>query len=82
MGTKSPLSLPRFTEEEKDALEAFLLALTDERVRYRQAPFDHPQIFVPDGQLGNSCFALPVDQFREIPAVGRHGGKPLPNFLK
>ena len=28
-------------------------ALTDERVRIAAAPFDHPQIFVPNGHPGN-----------------------------
>ena len=27
----------------------FLLTLTDERVRFERAPFDHPSICVPDG---------------------------------
>ena len=33
-------------------LVAFLKALTDERVRSAAAPFDHPQIFVPNGHPG------------------------------
>ncbi|OFV89397.1 MAG: hypothetical protein A3J75_00410 [Acidobacteria bacterium RBG_16_68_9] len=38
-------------EEAKVALVKFLLALTDRRVKYEQAPFDHPEIFVPvDGR--------------------------------
>ena len=31
------------------ALVAFLQSLTDERVRNQSAPFDHPEIFVPNG---------------------------------
>lgn len=34
-------------EDAKDALVKFLLALTDQRVRYERAPFDHPELFVP-----------------------------------
>src|SRR5512142_1253380 len=30
------------------ALVAFLMSLTDERVRIQSAPFDHPEIFVPN----------------------------------
>ena len=49
-----PLGLPALTPEEIDALVAFLEALTDERVLYRRAPFDHPQLFVPNGHRGNA----------------------------
>ncbi len=48
------------------ALEAFLRALTDERVRFQRAPFDHPELPLPDGTV--------------LPAVGRHGGPPLETF--
>src|SRR3989442_6074755 len=37
----TPLNL---TAEEKAALVVFLKAMTDERVRYEQAPFDHPEL--------------------------------------
>jgi hypothetical protein len=29
------------------------LSLTDDRVRWQRAPFDHPQLFVPDGASGD-----------------------------
>jgi hypothetical protein len=35
------------SEEEKVALVDFLLELTDDRVRFERAPFDHPQVIVP-----------------------------------
>ena len=41
-----PLGL---TEDQKNALVAFMLGLTDERVRCERAPFDHPSINVPNG---------------------------------
>jgi cytochrome c peroxidase len=84
----APLSTPKFTEEEKDALEAFLLSLTDDRVRFERAPFDHPQLFVVDGHIGNTKWVVGVkggaalDWFREIEAVGKNGGKAPPNFLE
>jgi cytochrome c peroxidase len=34
-------------EEAKNALVRFLIALTDDRVRFERAPFDRPEIFVP-----------------------------------
>lgn len=43
------LSGLRGDEQKKAALVAFLKSLTDERVRNGSAPFDHPEIFVPEG---------------------------------
>lgn len=87
-----PLNL---SEAEKQALVAFLKSLTDERVLYQKAPFDHPQLFVPNGHPGdeNSVTSDPnvtaldgtkqaTDELLEIPAVGRNGAQPLPNFLQ
>jgi cytochrome c peroxidase len=74
--------------EDREALVAFLVALTDERVRFQRAPFDHPQIIVPNGHLGTTNFALPdgngqaIDWMMEIPAVGRNGGTPIRKFLQ
>ncbi len=81
----APLGL---TEAEKDDLVAFLKGLTDERVRYEQAPFDHPQLFIPNGHPGSSASVTndgtgkATDSFLEIPAVGRNGGNGTPNFLE
>lgn len=78
----------RLNPTEKSDLVSFLKALTDDRVRYDKAPFDHPQLFVPNGhpgdqnavtQDGSSIQA--TDQLLEIPAVGRNGGNGTPNFL-
>ena len=62
--TNAPATIePLFlTEPEKAAMVAFLKALTDERVRWEQAPFDHPQLFVRNGPA-----------LVEIPAVGAGG---------
>src|SRR5438128_902999 len=35
--------------EEKDDLVAFFIGLTDERVRWEKAPFDHPSLCIPSG---------------------------------
>jgi cytochrome c peroxidase len=84
-----PLGVPDLTSAEIDALIAFLEALTDERVLYRRAPFDHPQLFVPNGHPGDSratsdtdADGLADDVMIEIPAVGAAGGPPLPGFLE
>ncbi|MFQ5443962.1 MAG: cytochrome-c peroxidase, partial [Nitrospinales bacterium] len=58
-----PLGL---TEQDKDDLVAFLLSLTDERVRKKSAPFDHPQFFAPDGHDPVSGVTL----LAELPSVG------------
>lgn len=76
------------TNVEKTQLLVFLLALTDERVRNRQAPFDHPQLFVPNGHPGNTTSVTndgqgyATDSFTEIRMTGRNGGAPLPTFLQ
>lgn len=67
------------TATEKAALVAFLKALTDERVRKHAAPFDHPQLLVPNGHQGNTSsvatdsYGRAVDQLLNLPAVGRGG---------
>ena len=84
-----PLGVPRLSLPEIDALVAFMEALTDERVLYRRAPFDHPQLFVPNGHPGDARATtdlngdgLADDLMVEIPAVGARGGAPLPGFLE
>jgi hypothetical protein len=74
-------------EEAEEALVRFLLSLTDQRVKYQQAPFDHPEIFVPvDGRAGentggrNALLADPA--FQQLPALGADGdAAPLEGFL-
>ena len=64
-----------------DAVVAFLQALTDERVRQDQAPFDHPQLFRPQGHPGDEHSVAPgvgikaADDLFEVPAIGA-GGRP------
>ena len=84
-----PLGVPSLSPDEIDAIVAFLESLTDERVLYRRAPFDHPQLFVPNGHVGNSSGVtdangdgLADDRMVVIPAVGAEGGLPLPGFLE
>lgn len=73
-------------DQEKEDLVAFLLALTDERVRNRKAPFDHPQLFIPNGHVGNDTSVeddgqgRAVDLILELPPTGKDGGAPFPNF--
>lgn len=79
----------QFSEQNRDDLIAFLKTLTDERVRYQRAPFDHPQILIPHGHEGDRSTVWPYadypnqakDEFMEIPAVGASGAaSPLQPF--
>ncbi|WP_445246834.1 cytochrome-c peroxidase [Microcoleus sp. OTE_8_concoct_300] len=76
------------SEEQKTSLVAFMKSLTDERVRYERAPFDHPQLFVTNGHPGdqntvtNDGKGQATTTVVELPAVGRNGTTtPQPNFL-
>jgi hypothetical protein len=68
-----------FTPEEKrDALVQFLMALTDERVANEEAPFDHPELFVPITgsapiSTGRAGFVSNPTDFMQIAAVGTDG---------
>lgn len=62
--------LPINEQDEQD-LVAFLRALTDERVRLQSAPFDHPQLLLPNG-----------DSMIEFPATGAAGGPPIEPFVE
>ncbi len=80
-------SLPelKFSEKNRRDLIAFLKTLTDERVRYQRAPFDHPELVIPHGhtQTGQNIAdkVLAKDDFLVIPAVGSLGAnKPLKSF--
>ncbi len=83
-----PLGLPSLSSDEVDAIVAWLETLTDERVRIASAPFDHPQLFVPNGHRGSQnfvesgAFGFAKDEMLEIPMTGAAGGPPLPGFLE
>jgi hypothetical protein len=74
----------------REDLIALLKTFTDERVRYEQAPFDHPEIMIPNGHVGDRDFVTaghPLhaewakDEFLVIPAVGANGSiEPLLPF--
>jgi len=42
------------TDNGKKNIVDFLLSLTDDRVRWEKAPFDHPELFIPNGSPGDS----------------------------
>jgi cytochrome c peroxidase len=83
-----PLGL---TNDQENALVAFLLGLTDPRVKWEKAPFDHPSLCVPNGEAGNQTVVI-EDSANPghaldgpmlcLPAVGAGGAStPLKPFL-
>jgi len=72
----------QFSPQNRADLIAFLKTLTDDRVRYEKAPFDHPEIKIPHGHVGDSqavsggnpiAAVLAKDNFLTIEAVGAEG---------
>ena len=81
-----PLGL---TSVEEAELVAFLKALTDERVRYERAPFDHPSLLLPVDQVRDETGAVAAtsrrglsrDVIRILPSVGAAGASsPLTSY--
>ncbi|NRA74323.1 MAG: hypothetical protein HRU16_00155 [Planctomycetes bacterium] len=75
-----PLGFLSGNEQRKSAMVAFLESLTDDRVRWERAPFDHPEIMVPEGgeTLANGDVitdidGVAIDRFKTLPAVGAQG---------
>jgi len=74
-----PIPLLRDDEVLVNELMAFLLTMTDNRVRRESAPFDHPEIFVPitgtapvsPGSRG--LLVANSTDFQQIPAIGENG---------
>ena len=65
--------------EQELALVEFMNHLTDERVKFRKAPFDHPELVLPNGHTGVENGVALDDNF-VLPAVGREGGDPFMPF--
>jgi cytochrome c peroxidase len=67
----------RAPEEALADLVAFLKSLTDERVRWERAPFDHPSLPIPHGHRSNETDVLgpglAATSFLDVPAVGAAG---------
>jgi cytochrome c peroxidase len=89
-GTVFPQTDLRFDPDQRQALLDFMLSLTDERVRFERAPFDHPALAIPHGHAGDHVAATPghpqgadlaQDEMLQIPAVGANGlATPLAPF--
>jgi hypothetical protein len=80
-----PLGL---SSDDKANLLAFLKSLTDDRVRWEKAPFDHPSLQIPNGHDFDENMVIPggtaaghaKDDLITISAVGAagRGAKNLP----
>ena len=90
----SNIALANAPEQRADLI-ALLKTFTDERVRYEKAPFDHPEIKVPNGHAGDHLQVtaghplnaeLAREDFLLIPAVGANGAQspilPFENYLQ
>ena len=68
-------------DDEKIAqVVAFLKSLTDERVRYERAPFDHPELVIMNGHKSGISRGVARDKRVKLRAVGRNGGKEVKPF--
>ena len=85
----------RLSQQDRTEIVEFLKALTDERVRYERAPFDHPSLCVPIGYAENPPGVLTpdtsasgtatsaADLWALVPAVGQNGNAvPLQTFAE
>ena len=85
----------RLNQQERTQLVEFLKALTDDRVRYERAPFDHPSLCVPTGYAENPAGVLTpdtsaagsasaaADLWALVPPIGRNGNSvPLQTFAE
>jgi hypothetical protein len=78
---RAPAILPlHLSATDQANLVAFLKSLTDDRVRWEQAPFDHPSLNVPNGHPFNETTVLKSgtsiyapDDMMVIPGVGAAG---------
>ena len=77
----NPIGKMRNKLPRQEAMVAFMKSLTDERVRWEMAPFDHPELFLPNGHLGTSQAVAEggvnpgeaMDDMILLPAVGAGG---------
>jgi hypothetical protein len=71
--------------DDRAALVAFMKSLSDDRVKFERAPFDHPELCVSIGHVlepsGDRYPLSAMDRWAGIPAVGSKGNQvPLQTF--
>jgi hypothetical protein len=77
---QSPQQTLTLSNTDVEDLVAFLKTLTDDRVLWEKAPFDHPSLTLPNGHVGDEnkvTFNKATHQAKqdtyELPAVGAAG---------
>ena len=83
---QSPQETLNLSSSDVADIVAFMKALTDDRVRWEKAPFDHPSLTIPNGHVGNENKVTgnpAVGQTLTLPAVGAAGrqAKKLPALV-
>ena len=88
-GVNNDIRRLNLNPNERAQLVAFLKALSDDRVRFQRAPFDHPALCVPNGasdlaQTTDARFMISAaDRWVAIPATGKSGANaPLQTFAE
>jgi len=80
----NPLGL---TPQEQADLVAFIKSTTDPRVRFNAAPFDHPELTIPNAHPGDQSNTIDdgtgkaVDDVIVLPATGARGDAAIGTFL-
>ena len=62
------------------AVVAFMKSLTDQRVAKQSAPFDHPELLLPNGSTTFFKKIAALDDIVRLPETGRTGGIPFRSF--
>lgn len=63
---QSPQETLNLSSSDVADIVAFMKALTDDRVRWEKAPFDHPSLTIPNGHVGNENKVIGIRQ------LGKH----------
>ena len=91
-GLDQDITRIRINPRDRTALTAFMEALTDDRVRFERAPFDHPSLCLPIGHVESSpgvpqadptsdSRTAALDRWALVPAAGQEGNTvPLQTF--
>jgi cytochrome c peroxidase len=78
-------------QEKQDLVDFLRTALTDQRTVTQAAPFDHPELLLPNGHATAGSYPVQndpdhpgqaKDSYMHVPAVGKNGGKPFSTFLE
>jgi cytochrome c peroxidase len=79
-------------QEKKDLVDFLRYALTDPRTVAQSAPFDHPELTLPNGHAaGANGYPVQsdphhpgqaIDNQMHLPATGAKGGSPIPTYLE